>query len=247
MSYEDLLNDAAAFPSFENAEPFLRRKYGNAMLQQARMKLDTPPTPKNMRVSEQYMGNAQFTIQIKRMTNLLNFSLPVPIFGTVERYERWASALAGLLPVGVTIANFASSGKTFVITFTDGISNDTIEITCSTIGYEAMLAALTTDTMKIKKIRYTISDVTKQEQFSQQITFYQKSLFGKNTGDNLTPDSYKVPSQNQNNLIDIDTTFTVDKDTTMVVNIADTNVAGFSVSLNCFVSDYLKLNASNLR
>jgi hypothetical protein len=101
--------------------------------------------------------------------------------------------------------------------------------------------------MKIKKIRYSISDVTKQEQFNEPINFFQKSLFGRGTNDNLTPDSFKVPSQNQNNLVDIDTTFTVDKDTTMIVNMADTNVAGFTVSLNCFVSDYKKLNASNLK
>jgi hypothetical protein len=71
-------------------------------------------------------------------------------------------------------------------------------IDCSTIGYDAMLAALTTDTMQIRKIRYTISDVSKQEQFNEPINFFQKSLFGRGTNDSLTPDTYRVPSQNQN-------------------------------------------------
>jgi hypothetical protein len=214
-----------------------------------KLKLNNQPQPKNVQVKENYMGNAQFSLSVKRATNLINYSLPVPLFGTVERYERWASALAPLLPTNVVISTFASAGKSFVITFKDltTLAEDSVFIDCSTIGYDAMLAALTTDTMQIRKIRYTISDVSKQEQFNEPINFFQKSLFGRGTNDSLTPDTYRVPSQNQNNLVDIDTTFTVDKDTCVIVNLADTNVSGFTVGLNFFVSDYKKLNASNLR
>lgn len=251
-SYEQMLNELENnFESFESAEPNFRARFGNRAVDQLKkVVINSQMQPKSKAVSENYLGNAQFSINIKRVTNTIDAVLPVPIFGTTQLQEVYASSLKGLLPVGVSISsiavgNGAANSQIALITYTDGTNSDTIQVSCSTVGYGALLAALMTDTMRINKIRYTISDSTKLAQYLNPINFFKKSLFGKSDNDSLTPDTYRVPSQNQNTMIDIDTQFYVDKDTVVIVSMGG-NGNNFVVGLNMFVGEYKKLNASNL-
>lgn len=248
-TYSQMLEEIQNYPSFENAEPNLRRRYGSNMVNEMKARLNINTQPSNKAVAENFMGSAQFSINVTRVSANIPAALPVPIFGTTQLQEKFASSLKGLLPAGVSIVSIAlgyasANPNRMLITYTDGSEEDTVIVTCSTIGYGALLSSLQTDTVKVAKIRYTISDVTKLAQYLNPVDFFKKSLFGKSDNDSLTPDTYRVPSQNQTGLLDIDTQFFIDKDFVLIPSIgAYTN---FTVGLNMFVADYKKLNASNL-
>jgi hypothetical protein len=81
------------------------------------------------------------------------------------------------------------------------------------VAYGTLLNSLTSDKFIMNMIRYTVPDTTAQslDQFSNQILVAKQSLFGKFDSDSISPNSYKVPEQNQISLIDIPLKKGIDK------------------------------------
>lgn len=76
-------------------------------------------------------------------------------------------------------------------------------VRCTQVAYGALLQSISSDRFVMNMIRYVLPDLTQLAQYSQQVGVYYQSLFGKFDSDTLSPNSYKLPSQLQNGIIDI--------------------------------------------
>jgi len=263
MDYLDqIAYEASSFENFENAERYVRGKVGAQMTPKVMNKMvairsgaNTPSTPEpkgKSGVGENFIGSANFSITLKRKTDNIPQDLPIPVFGVVALEERYSNFLAGQLGGGtilksINIGKDATNPLVAVFEFENSglAKTDLVELTCSSTSYAALLRATMTDVFQILKIRYSISDITKLGQYQKQITMASKSLFGKVQSDNLTPDTYRIPSQNQDGIVDINANISIDKDSGIIVTMG-TNGANFNVGLNLFINHYSRRNASAL-
>jgi hypothetical protein len=86
-------------------------------------------------------------------------------------------------------------------------------IRCTQVAFGTLLESLASDRFVLNKIRYVVPDetATSLAQYAQNIGMFKQSLFGKFDSDYLSPNSYKVPEQQQKNLIDIPLKIGIDK------------------------------------
>jgi hypothetical protein len=262
MDYLDQVAfEASNFENFENAEKMVISRVGRQqaprvlskmMAIKAQQQAQSPEPKSKSGVGENFIGTANFSVTITRVTDNIPQDLPVPLFGVVALEERYANFLSGLLGGGtvltsVNIGKDATNPLKAVFTFTNaGLAKvDTVELVCSSTSYASLLRATMTDVFQVLKIRYTISDITKLAQYNKQLVLATKSLFGKVQSDSLTPDTYRIPSQMQDGIVDINAQISIDKDSGIIV-IMGTNGATFTVGLNMFVNHYSRRNASAL-
>lgn len=73
------------------------------------------------------------------------------------------------------------------------------------VPYGILLDALASDRFVLNMIRYVVPDETSTSlnQYAQNIGLHRISLFGKTSNDYVSPNSFKVPEQQQKNLIDV--------------------------------------------
>lgn len=194
------------------------------------------PTPGNVNAA------AQFTVQIKRLTNLITAPLPVAVFAPVYGPNGWRILLQGRMPAGVTLRKVEGGEADnmpdrYLFTYTDaGDKVDAIEVTCTTAPYPAFLAALITDRFKLNKLRLTLSDPSQVAQYANQLSFVTRSMFGLGTSNDLVPDNFRSPQQYQAGIVDVDVDASFDKQTGIVTTINP--VAGLQMSINCFASSF---------
>ncbi len=86
---------------------------------------------------------------------------------------------------------------------------------CQQVGYGTLLDSISSDRFVLNNIRYTIPDATKVAQYGNQISLLRQSLFGKNSEDFVSPQSFKSPDQFQTTVIDIPIKKGIDKETLM--------------------------------
>ncbi len=88
-----------------------------------------------------------------------------------------------------------------------------VDINCPQVAYGTLLESLVSDRFVLNMIRYVVPDSspTSLNQYSNQIGIFSQSLFGKFNSDFISPNSFKMPTQLQNNLIDIPLKRGIDK------------------------------------
>ena len=86
-------------------------------------------------------------------------------------------------------------------------------VRCTQVAYATLLDALNSDMFTINMIRYILTDVTAAglEQYNNNINIMKQSLFGKFDSDFVSPNSFKIPEQQQSGIIDIPLVKGVDK------------------------------------
>lgn len=84
-------------------------------------------------------------------------------------------------------------------------------IKCPQVGYGTLLDSISSDTFKIDGIRYSVNNVTKISQFANQFDMARQSMFGKMATDSINPNSMKLPTNQQDNIIDVPLILGIDK------------------------------------
>jgi len=201
---------------------------------------------------------AQFDIIVARDSVNINEFLPFPVFGISSLQAGLQQDIAGFLPAGVslvaikfginfsaaagaTLTNLLGDSQKLILQFLAGAALDTITVTCSSTAYPQFVASTYSDVFRLTKIRYAISNVAITAQYSQQLTFQRKTIFGKLVQNTLTPSAFRKPDDFQTGIVDIDINADVDKETTIWSKIS--NTAGFSITLSVFVSRVSKFSA----
>lgn len=86
-------------------------------------------------------------------------------------------------------------------------------IRCTQTGYGSLLDATNSDAFTMNMVRYILADETAASlnQYANQLQPFNLSIFGKFSSDQTSPNSYKIPEQQQKNIIDVPLVFDVDK------------------------------------
>lgn len=185
---------------------------------------------------------AMFTMKVQRNSVNIAGSLPVALFGTLDsdaNYQRFVTPPAGVT-LAVSIGQVAGQPNAARFTYTQGANVDTIDVTCQQAPYPSFLNSLSSDTLRMSKLRLSISDSTQQAQFSESIAVKTASLFGRQTQNTINPSSFKRPDQFQAGIIDLDGIYDVDKETAFVFNMIDVGAANFSVSIDFFAEAFTR-------
>lgn len=195
------------------------------------------------------ISNTFVNITVKRVTSNIANALPFAIFGHLALASNYQQALAEYLPVGVTIISITllPSGG-YAIRFSDGVAIDTIEINCTQIGYAEFVKALATDQFEVTKIRYALDTLAHATQYQEPFALYTKSLFGTKQVKDFPIEMHKSPMQQQSLILDIDQSFSVDKEQVIIGKIINDVAAAVPVQLqlNFFISNYFKYNAKTV-
>lgn len=229
------------------ASKTMQKKYGRRWTA-ASKKSVMSPSSRAAKVGGK-ISNTFVNITIKRLTSNIAFSLPFAVFGHLALASNYQQALAEYLPVGVTISSVGllSTGG-YVIRFTDGIATDMIEINCTQIGYAEFVKALATDQFEVTRIRYSLDTAAHITQYQEPFALYTKSLFGTKQVKDFPIEMHKSPMQQQALILDIDQSFSVDKEQVIIGKIINDVVAATPVQLqlNFFISNYFKYNAKTI-
>lgn len=187
---------------------------------------------------------AQFDLTITRDTVNIPFALTIPLFASIHYNAKYLSVMGNYLPNGCSISAININAKgdvVFTILYSVGSLTDTITVSCTQIPYITFLAALNYNAMRLSKIRYSISDITKLQQFNQPFEVYSKTIFGKHNGNGISLAAVNDPKYQQQGVRDIDNIIDLDNSTAVIIGMI--NVAGFSVSLSSFVSTYNRISS----
>ena len=113
-------------------------------------------------------------------------------------------------------------------------------VRCSQVAYGTLLKALSSDQFKLNMVRYIMSDTTSVglAQFSNNLNTFRQSLFGKNQSDFVSPNSFKLPEQQQAGIIDIPLTQMIDKEAALSTMV---NYDAVNVQLSLFVQSVTKI------
>lgn len=90
---------------------------------------------------------------------------------------------------------------------------------CNQVAYGTLLDALSSDMFQMNMIRYIMSDTTATglAQYTNNINIFKQSLFGKFDSDFISPNSFKLPEQMQDGVIDIPLVKGIDKQIALAV------------------------------
>lgn len=135
------------------------------------------------------------------------------------------------------------SGDLVLTFYKDGATNYVafVVIRCTQVAYGTLLDALNSDMFTINTIRYIMSDTTAVglAQYNNNINILKQSLFGKFDSDFVSPNSFKIPEQQQSGIIDIPLVKGVDKQVALATFI---NYDAVSVQWSLFVRSVQKLD-----
>ncbi len=181
---------------------------------------------------------AIFDITISRASANINASLPLPIFGCLDKESNYTEIINQDLPAGTVLTSITTSptGKGLRFTYTSGLNVDTIDVECAQVPYVNILRASQTSLLKMQQNKLQISDVTKQTQFSQKVGIVVNTIFGKNTSDSYTPNQFKSDLQNQNDIRTITTVTDIDSETSMVFLVIPE--ASFSLTFTSYIQKF---------
>lgn len=111
-------------------------------------------------------------------------------------------------------------------------------VRCTTQAYGSILESLSSDDFVVGHLRISLSDNANIRQFTKQITWQNLSIFGKNSSDQISPQSYKSSRQFQDGIVDMPVEYKVDKYISFGFYNLFTNT---SMSWSIFVSQLSKL------
>lgn len=159
-------------------------------------------------------GNSDFSGGFARLRSA--FPLQVWQYGTPFVYGTQATPTVAGAQLTSTITDLLVPGD-LVMPFTAVVGGVTYTaysiIRCTQVAYGTLLAALSSDTFKITMIRYILPDTTSTylRQYANNINIFDQSLFGKFDSDFVSPNSFKLPEQMQDGVIDVPLIQGVDK------------------------------------
>jgi hypothetical protein len=141
---------------------------------------------------------------------LLRQQFPVAVwaYGTPFIYGADSGAGTSFGVLTGTVTAFLSVGD-LVIPFTatlGGVDYATfLIVNCVQSAYGSMVSALSSDLFRMNMIRYNVPSnaATDLAQYIQNVIILKQSIFGKFDQDKLSPNSFKVPEQQQDNIIDV--------------------------------------------
>lgn len=213
-------------------------------------------------VKNEMVEAAQFDLIIRRDSANIGEYLPFPIFGAAALKSGLQTEIASYVPSSAislvavqfglsysktatgTLTETLTNATKLILQFHDGVSADQVTITCTSVSYPSFVESTMSDVFRLKNIRYSISDVSQADQYSQTLFFTKKTIFGKNVSNSLTPASFRSPSDFQTGIVDITVNADVDKDTVIWHKIK--NVSGFTITLSVFVSRTARFNSNVL-
>lgn len=113
-------------------------------------------------------------------------------------------------------------------------------VRCTQVAYGTLLQALSSDQFRMNMVRYIMSDTTAVglAQFSNNLNTFRQSLFGKNASDFVSPNSFKLPEQQQAGIIDIPLKVMIDKEAAIATMV---NYDAVNVQLSLFVESVTKI------
>lgn len=141
---------------------------------------------------------------VTRKSTNIDGKLPYALFGTNDFDAGYISTLKGFdLPVGTTFAVSQNAGKV-VFTYTQGANVDVIEVEFQGLNnYVSFLKGLNTTFFKTRYILYSIGDATQTSQLFNIINFGDISDLAKKAGNQLSPNSRKLPSDNLSDRVNL--------------------------------------------
>jgi len=148
------------------------------------------------------VGDLNITVTRKSIN--IDGKLPYALFGTNDYDAGYISTLTGFaLPVGTTVAISQASGKV-IFTYTQGVNVDTIEVEFQGLNnYVSFLKGLNTTFFKTRYILYSIGDATETSQLFNIISFGDISDLAMKKGNQLSPNSRKLPSDNLSDRVNL--------------------------------------------
>lgn len=141
-----------------------------------------------------------------------------------------STALAGLQQGDLVIPITATVGATNYVAL--------VILRTTQVAYATLLDAQSSDRFEINMIRYVISDTSLIAQFTNQINMNRLSLFGRTDRDFVSPNSFKMPEQFQNGIIDVPIKKRIDKQVTLASYL---NYDATAISWSIFCQYVLKL------
>lgn len=157
------------------------------------------------------------------------------IFGADEPDAAYDANVTNLLQRGDLVIPFtATVGPTNFV----GL----VRVRCKSVAYGTLLDASGSDRFVINMLRYVV-DQTATSQYSEQINIVTQSLFGKGAEDFVSPNSYKIPEQFQNGIVDIRIRVPVDKHKSLASYVEYDATDNSPITWSIFVSAVAKLNA----
>lgn len=203
--------------------------------------LDTPGSPFGGYRSDEQNSVADFSITVKRLTNTINQSLPVPIFSPISAEGAYSEVVASLLGSGTTITSVlygsnASFPDRMQITYANGGNSDIIEITCNTMHYPSFLLDCLNNRFIMSRARMSVSRVANAlSQFSVTMLPFTQTLFGESRFNRISLGSNITPEQFQTGIIDVPKILPIEPNKGVIIPfVVSTN--GDSFTLTGFVT-----------
>jgi hypothetical protein len=181
---------------------------------------------------------AMFDLTITRNTAAIASALPLPIFGALDFESNYVEIISQDLPTGCVLTSITktATGKGLRFTYTSGANVDTIDVECAQVPYLNLLRASQGSLLKFSQQKMSISDTTKQTQFSKKVQITVNTIFGKNTNDSYTPNQFKTDLQNQNDIRTITAITDIDQETS--ISFLVINEAAFTLTLTSYVQKF---------
>lgn len=178
---------------------------------------------------------------ITRLTNNINATLPVALFGALDRESDYIEVLNEFLPASTTLAvsRYETDKKSLKFTFTNGANVDEVIVSCGQTPYVNYLKGMLQNVIKLQETKIQISDVAKQAQFSQTFRVVDNSQYGREQSDKFTPNTFKSDLQNQNDIRTVRMVIDFDAEKSLVVPVV--SAADFTITLTASIAKYEKL------
>ena len=195
-------------------------------------------------------GNFQFSVQLISIaagSTLGIEKLPIVMFGYLDYLNNYVQVMAGMLPAvctGYTIA-VVNNGD-IQITYNDNstpVAPVVLVLSCAEYPYLPFLFASGMHVFSMSRIRISLSDKTKLQQFQTILRPYHRTMFGDDSKQTITQSIQKTPKQFQDGIIDLDATIPIDSERGIISQMDCTCGAGFSVSYSCFVERKTSIRA----
>jgi len=200
---------------------------------------------------------ANFTLQVRRKTFVvIAGALPFAMFGASVAINGYRRLITQLIPVGVTLVivqrgeyNVSPENVNFVYTTGAG-GFEIVSITCPQTPYPQLLDSTITDNFKASKIRYSLTEVggSAVSQYSQAVTVWRTTMFGRASFDTLDLTTYRKPNDFQSGIVDVEGSINIDKEmciTHQVIN-NPTPFTDFGFNWSMFVEKYYRQTAQGL-
>lgn len=194
------------------------------------------------------------------LSDTLKTGLPVYFFGNSDFYAGFAAGYKQLpLPSAWSLVTIATAGVDDLSAYTNvvGLLNKGdlvwvyvnvgtvtnyafVVLSCKQVAYTTLLTSISSDRFITSGIRYNVTDTSKVAQFDNNLNLIRQTLFGKISSDFISPVSYRNPSNQQVNIIDIFIKKGVDKET-VIASMANYDVGSFTLSI--FIGQVSKVAA----